>query len=174
MLKVYVKITGSKQGPFMGEGAGTKWSAWIPALALASDLTAPRDQVTGQAAGKRQWGALKIVKAAGAASSQIVQAAATQEALSSVVIQFVTTSANGAEGVQRTVTLTNAAVRQVIRKRVPLWPPGVSRAAFHEEITLDVHGPVDTHELERVDLTFRELTFSYSGNKKSIMDDWSQ
>jgi type VI secretion system Hcp family effector len=172
MVKAYVKITGSKQGQFMGEGRGTKWSAWIAALAIASDPTPPRDPATGQATGKRQWGTLKFIKAAGAASPQIFQAAVAQEPLTSVVIQFVTTSANGAEGVQRTVTLTNAAVRQVIRRRVPPRQPGSSGAAFQEEITLDVRGPVDTHELERVDLTFRQIVFTYSGNKKSNWDDW--
>jgi type VI secretion system Hcp family effector len=85
--------------------------------------------------GKRRLDPIKIAKALGPASPQILQAAATEEDLS-VVIQFVHMDGQGEEHVYQTLTLSGAVVQNVKRTA----PPGGTRgsgAKLFEEVTLD-------------------------------------
>lgn len=61
---------------------------WIELQSVdVSALQAPRDAATGQAAGKRQWKPIRIVKEVDAASPKLYQAALTSQHFSSAVLE---------------------------------------------------------------------------------------
>jgi type VI secretion system Hcp family effector len=177
MLKAYVKMIGTKQGPFPGEETRARWAGWIPVLGIDYTDVAPRDVASGQGAGKRQHGTVQIVKALGAASSQLFLAAVAKEVLSSVAIRFVRTSAHGEEVVYHTIRLTNVTVRQA-RRTVPSRILGIPKETPLEEIVLDVGetrrpGPrPNPHELDRVRLTFQQITVLWKDGKTTSGDSW--
>jgi type VI secretion system secreted protein Hcp len=139
----YVKIQGKKQGQFKGESTRAGHSDRLVGIAFSFEVDAPRDIATGQASGKRQHKPVLFVKEWGAASPQLYQAATTNEVLSSVVFEFVTTSADGEERVAETVTLTDATISKLKRTA-----DARSEFADHGHPTLD-----------EVEFTFQKIEF---------------
>src|SRR5262249_31599599 len=137
MPNAYLSITGSNQGPFMGDAVRHRQVVrWMPVFDVAHDPSlSPRDPSSGQATGKRRLDPIKIVKALGPASPQILQAAATGEELS-VVIQFVHTDSEGEEYVYQTLTLCGAVVQNV-KRTVPTGGTRGSGTILFEQVTLD-------------------------------------
>ncbi|TMC38719.1 MAG: type VI secretion system tube protein Hcp, partial [Chloroflexi bacterium] len=76
-------------------------------------VDSPRDAATGQASGKRQYKPLTITKQLNGSSPQLLQACATNENITSVVINFYTTDRSGKEVNYYRVTLTDAAISSV-------------------------------------------------------------
>ena len=106
-------IKGSRE--FKGELHQAGHTAEIGGLRLSMELDVPRDGATGHTTGKRQYQPLIITKGWGAASPQILQAAATNEILTTVSLQFVHTTSTAVEETSQTITLTNAAISEVPR-----------------------------------------------------------
>src|SRR5215471_12101292 len=79
------------------------------------ELDIPHEAATGHASGKRQYQPITVTKEWGAASPQILQAAATNETLSTVSLRFVHTTSTGVEETSQTITLTNATISEVRR-----------------------------------------------------------
>ncbi|MFI5106115.1 MAG: type VI secretion system tube protein TssD, partial [Terriglobales bacterium] len=120
-------------------------------------LTAPRDNATGMASGRRQYSPIVVTKEWGAASPQIMSAAATNELLPSVEFEFVRTNAQGMEYVFQAVTLTNATI-----------------AGFKEYIGFpDAGEPPNSHPLEDVSFTFQKIEVTNNDGKTTAVDDWS-
>jgi type VI secretion system secreted protein Hcp len=166
----YLTVTGKKQGQFRSESTepGRK-DKWIPALGFEMALEAPHDPQSGLPTGKRQFSPVRIVKEWGAASPQALTALATNETLTSVVMQFVRVAATGTEFVYQTVTLTNAAFMRVARvKGAP------------ERLAADPLGGVLTaasltgaaHEWEEWAFTFQKIAVEDINGKTSFADDW--
>jgi type VI secretion system secreted protein Hcp len=88
-VTLYVKVVGKKQGTFKGDGL-TARGHLDQMLATDFDygLVSPPDLATGQASGKRQHKPVVITKEWGPSMLQSLQAAATNEQLTKVTMEF--------------------------------------------------------------------------------------
>jgi len=113
-VTLYVKVVGKKQGTFKGDSL-TARGHLDQMLATAFDygLVSPRDLATGQASGKRQHKPVVITKEWGPSMPQFLTAAATNEQLTKVTMEFWDTGRTGVQRVHFVVTLTNASVSEV-------------------------------------------------------------
>src|SRR6202521_3097741 len=113
-VTLYVKVVGKKQGTFKGDGL-TSRAHLDQMLASAFDygLVSPRDLATGQASGKRQHKPVVITKEWGPSMPQFLEAAATNEQLTKVTMEFWDTDNRGVQRVHFVVTLTKASVSEV-------------------------------------------------------------
>jgi type VI secretion system secreted protein Hcp len=152
----FVTIKGAKQGQFKGELHEAGHTAEIGGLRLSMQLDIPHDAATGRASGKRQYQALTITKEWGAASPQILQAAATDEILTTISLQFVRTTSTGVEETSQTITLTNAAISEV-RRYVDFTAP---------------EGSAGQLELEDVSFVFQRIVVEDVPGRTSFSDDW--
>ena len=152
----FVIIKGSKQGQFKGELNEAGHTAEIGGLRLSMELDIPHDAATGHASGKRQYQPITVTKEWGAASPQILQAAATNETLSTVSLRFVHTTLTGVEETSQTITLTNATISEVRR---------------YVDFTAAA-GSAGQLELEDVSFLFQRIVMEDVPGKTSFSDDW--
>jgi type VI secretion system secreted protein Hcp len=154
--KFYVTIKAAKQGTLKGQGSGREKDK-IPGVAFSYGVESPRDAASGLPSGKRRHKPVVITKEWGAASPQLFQAAVTNEVLTSVLIEFLSTNSLGKEEVNYTVELTN-----------------VSISGFEGSLHLGENaGPiVDTRELERITLEFQKITVTSVTGGTTATDDW--
>ena len=155
-LPFYARIRGDKQGDFKGESSSPQRSGWIECLDFALEVDSPIDMATGQASGKRQWRPIEITKKRGASSPQFLQALVTNEVLSTVLLEFEAVLKDGMEGTYYVIQLTDALVTGV-RQYI-----GSARG----------ESTVDTLELERIALTFRQITCTYKDGNITSIDEW--
>lgn len=118
----FIKLNGVKQGLLKGESLAAKRTGWTEGLAFGYDVSSPTDPATGQATGRAQYGLVSFVKAWGAASPQLFQAATTNEILKEVIFEFTTTTLEGTDQVFYRVTLSNARVTRFRQFRTLLDP----------------------------------------------------
>jgi type VI secretion system secreted protein Hcp len=113
-ITLYVKVVGKKQGAFKSDGL-TSRAHLDQMLASAFDygIVSPRDPATGQASGKRQHKPVVITKEWGPSMPQFLQAAATNEVLTKVTMEFWDTDIRGVQRQHFVVTLDNASVSEV-------------------------------------------------------------
>lgn len=154
----YVTIEGTKQGKFKGESVREAHKEKMAGLAFHYECISPRDMATGQASGKRQHKPVVFTKEWGAASPQIFQALCTNEVLKSVLFEFVRTTADGTEEIYHTVKLSNATI-----------------ASVNQEVAQTAEGQrFDTHELERIALSFQRIEIENKTGKTMATDDWTK
>ena len=110
VVHIEMKITGQKTGAFKGDSTQKGHEDQILVSSYFFQLDSPRDAATGQASGKRQYKPLTITKQLNGSSPQLLQASATNENLTSVVINFYRTDRTGREVNYYRVTLTDAAI----------------------------------------------------------------
>ena len=110
---------------------------------------------TGQASGKRQWKPFTITKEWGASSPQFLTAAATNEILTSVLIEFLRTNPQGQEYVFYSIDLANAGVSEM------------------DQLGGNLNGIDAAHSLlDRITLTFQKITVEDNDGKTTASDDW--
>jgi type VI secretion system secreted protein Hcp len=160
-VQAYVKIKGTKQGQFKGEGVQSKIAGTgaIPLVRFSSDATAPRDVATGQASGKRQWQPIRITKEWGAASPQLLQAMTQNEILSNVVFEFYRADPSGKQSLHYRITLQNATVSSV---------------HSYVDLTVPAGTPFGGHELEDLELTFQSIMVEDVADKTTVSDNFHQ
>jgi|SRR5208282_614605 len=153
-----VTIQGAVQGIFKGQGAGREKDK-IAGVALTYGLAVPKDPASGFRTGKRQPKAVVFTKEWGAASPQLFQAAATNEVLTSVLFEFVTTNTYGKEEIDYTIELTNATI-----------------SGFEGSLHIgEKAGPIiDTRELEVITLEFQKIVVTSVTGGTTATDDWSR
>ena len=156
MPQFFVAITGSKQGSFKGELVEAGHSTEIGGLRLSMELDVPLDVATGHTSGKRQYKPITITKEWGAASPQILEAAATNEILTTVSLRFVHTTSTGTVETSETITLNNAMISQV-RRYVDFTAPT---------------GGAGQLELEDVSFVFQRITVEDIAGHTSFTDSW--
>jgi type VI secretion system secreted protein Hcp len=157
-VQIYVTITGAKQGAFKGESTQKGRENMIPGVAFAYGVTVPHDIATGQASGKRQHQPVVFTKEWGASSPQFYVSAFTNEVLTSVVLNFFVTRANGVQQLDHTVKLTNAIIVSV-QQSLHLPQQG---------------GPViDSRELEEISFTFQKIDITSISGGTEAVDDWN-
>jgi type VI secretion system secreted protein Hcp len=149
-VTLYVKVVGKKQGTFKGDGLTAK-AHLDQMLASAFDygLVSPRDLATGQASGKRQQKPVVITKEWGPSMPQFLQAAATNEQLTKVTMEFWDTDVKGIQRLHFVVTLTNATVSEVKQR--------LASDLLTEDLSF----------------TFQKITVEDKIGKTIFMDDWS-
>jgi len=149
-ITLYVKVVGKKQGTFKGDGL-TSRAHLDQMLASAFDygLVSPRDLATGQASGKRQHKPVVITKEWGPSMPQFLAAAATNEVLTKVTMEFWDTDAKGVQRAHFVVSLTDASVSEV-RQRLA-----------NDLLTEDLS------------FTFRKITVEDKIGRTTFMDDWA-
>ncbi len=109
-----MKVTGHKQGAFKGDdNAPPRLAGLITVTGYQFDIVSPRDSATGQASGKRQFKPVVVTHVMGGSSPQFLTAAATNETLTSVVINFFRTNREDGSVNYYRVTLTDATVSEV-------------------------------------------------------------
>jgi type VI secretion system secreted protein Hcp len=163
-FQAFVSIKGAKQGQFKGESAAANRKDWIAVIAFTMALKSPRDLATGQASGKRQFEPVAFVKEWGAASPQGLTALSTNEVLTTVGFEFVKTNATGKEIVFQKVTLTNAAVSQIVRSTAD---PGQTLGSTA------IPSGADTKGFESWSFTFQKIVVEDENGKTTFSDDWS-
>ena len=113
-VRISMKVTGHKQGIFKGEDNGSpKAAGLITVTGYQFDVSSPRDPASGLPTGKRIYKPLVVTHVMGGSSPEFLAAAADNEILSSVVINFFRTDRIGKEVNYYRVTLTNAFVSEV-------------------------------------------------------------
>jgi type VI secretion system secreted protein Hcp len=152
----YVTIEGTKQGKFKGESSRKGSENKSSGVRFQYEVKLPRDINTGQATGKRQHGPVIITKLWGSASPQLFQALVTNEALKSVLIEFVRTNPQGQEYIFQIIKLTNASIAS-IRQYANVANPGET---------------VTPGGLEDVAFTFQRIEITNQDGKTMAMDDW--
>jgi type VI secretion system secreted protein Hcp len=152
----FVIIKGSKQGQFKGELREAGHTTEIGGLRLSMELDVPLDTATGHASGKRQYKPLTITKEWGAASPQILEAAATSEVLATVSLRFVQTTPTGTEETSQTIALTNAIISEVRR---------------YVDFTASAGSPGQL-ELEDVSFVFERITVEDVPGHTAFADSW--
>jgi type VI secretion system secreted protein Hcp len=150
----YISIKGQKQGQFAGDGSNKQNKNRILITSFSFSAESPRDQATGQASGKRQYQPISVRKRWGDASPQVYQALATNETLTAVLIEFVTTDPQGREAVDHSFSLTNATISAV------------------QELTESAQPANQVEELEEISFTFQKIEIKDKSGK-TFDDDWA-
>lgn len=113
--RVYVTIEGAIQGTLKGNANRAGLESKTEVLDYGNSFSVP--STTGTARAKREHGPVRITKVLGAASPQLFQALITNEALKSVVIDFVNVSpTSGQEYLSSQIKLTNARIASIEHK----------------------------------------------------------
>ncbi len=97
----------------MDDNAPARLAGLITVTGYQFDIVSPRDSATGQASGKRQFKPVVVTHVMGGSSPQFLTAAATNETLTSVVINFFRTNREDGSVNYYRVTLTDATVSEV-------------------------------------------------------------
>ena len=149
-VTLYVKVVGQKQGTFKGDGLRVKGHEdQMLAFAFDYGLVSPRNLATGQASGKRQHKPVVITKEWGPSMPQFLAAAATNEQLTKVTMEFWDTDTRGVQRAHFVVTLTDASVSEV-RQRLA-----------NDLLTEDLS------------FTFRKIMVEDKIGKTTFQDDWA-
>jgi len=167
----YLKCKFNKQGASKGTSPKKERKDWIAVLALNFEVQSPRDAATGQASGKRQYKAVRVLTEWDAATPQWLTACARNETIDSLNLEFVTHKAGGIEAVYYTITLTNATVSAV---SMFTGSEGGGDGATEGGSSSKHTSAVDTMELTRLSFTFQKVEHSHVDGKTTFMDDWNQ
>jgi type VI secretion system secreted protein Hcp len=154
----YVTIEGTKQGVFKASaktGPAQKWSSG-KIQGLDFHYEASRDGARSGSAGKRMHGPVVLTKAWDAATPLIFTAFVTNEALKSVLFEFLTVSHEGVESVYQTIELKDAWVSHVN------W----YLAEEHDRVG-------DRLELEDVSFGFNQIRVENLPGQTEAADSWS-
>jgi len=157
-VQIFATVTGAKQGVFKGESTQRLFENKIPGVVLNFGVISPRDPATGQVTGKRQHQPIVFTKEWGVSSPQFLEAAYTNETLTTVLFEVYTTSPTGIQRVDHTVKLTNASISSVLDS-LSLGQSG---------------GPViDSRDLQQISFVFQKIEVTSVIGGTTAMDDWS-
>lgn len=155
----YIKIKGAKQGQFKGESKKKGREDWMEFHGYSMACSSPRDAASGLPSGHRQHKPVVITKERGAASPLILSALWSNENLSTVIIEIVGRSLDGAkEIVVERITLTNASVSDVKR-----YAAASTKAATTHDVDF----------VEDVSFTFQKIEVEDAVAGTMAADDWN-
>ncbi len=113
-VHITMTVTGSKSGNFKGDDNPTRAGAGlITVLTYQYELSEAVDATSGRPTGHRQHHPVTITHELGGSSPEFLQAEATNETLTKVVIKFFRTDRTGKEVNYYTVTLTDVIISDV-------------------------------------------------------------
>ena len=155
---ILLSVDGVKLGKFKGESLRQRAADKMDLSSFVMEMAVARDAATGRSSGRRQYQPVTIVKQSGAASPQFLQAAATNERLTRVVIEFYKLNANGEEQPYYVVTLEDATVSGFKQ----FTPVSVNEKSNSAGILFD-----------EIKIVFRKITLESKDGKTMASDDWS-
>jgi type VI secretion system secreted protein Hcp len=159
-LEAYMKITGQKSGAINGPVTKKGHENTIEVLDLTYSLLNPHDLASGLASGKAQHQPVQVTVATGKHTALLYGSAVAGENLTSVEIDFYTTSASGAG--------TGAATGQ----EQQLFMIKLTNAAISEfDLNLDSSG-ASADLLDQYSFTFQKITMTYPKGGYSAVDNW--
>jgi type VI secretion system secreted protein Hcp len=126
----------------------------LPVTSFQYTAASPRDTSTGLATGRRQHETIVIVREVDAASPKLYQAMGDGSIFPSAILTFTRLGASPAQPETRYTVVLSQVLVTGLR---PLAEPKTGS---------------DTHELEEVQLTFRQITMTRTSGSKSATDDW--
>lgn len=149
-VQMFMSAKGQTTGDFLGDSTQKGHEKDTVLLAYSYELVSPRDAASGQATGRRIHKPVKITKVLGSSSPQYLNALATNERLTTVVINFFKASHAGVSTNYYRVTLTDA---------------NLSEISQHSISGGDV--------TEDYSFTFRKIRQDDLVHNKSWQDDWA-
>ena len=149
-VQMFMNAKGQKTGDFLGDSTQKGHEKDTVLLAYSYELASPRDAASGQATGRRIHKPVKVTKVLGSSSPQYLNALATNENLTTVVINFFKTSRNGASTNYYRVTLTDANL-----------------------VDISQHSISGGDVTEDYSFTFRKIQQDDLVHNKSWVDDWA-
>jgi type VI secretion system secreted protein Hcp len=159
--RAFVKVVAKTQGEFKGEASRVAGKDYIAALRFTSGVVAPRDNATGMPTGRRQYLPVVITKQIDATSPQFLQALVNNEVLTTVTIEFLTSSVDGKELVYYSIVLKNATVSDIHQHMDQVYSTSAGGST------------VPTDALEDVSFTFQTIEVTSNVGQTTAMDDWS-
>ena len=113
LVHIEMKVTGQKTGVFKGDSLQKGHADQIVLSAFVLHEASPRDAAGGLPTGRHSYQPVMVTKQLNASSPEILGAAATNQNLTEVVINFYQTTRTGAEINFYRVKLTNANISEV-------------------------------------------------------------
>lgn len=152
----FIKATGQKQGAIIGGVTQKGHEGSSLGFKYELNVASPRDPQSGLPTGRRQYKPLLVSKAWDRASVPLFAAFITNENLTQVELQFVTTTLTGVQQLLYTVKLTNASIAS---------------------ITQQIGDPTNIDEtmepqLETLALTFQRIKLTWADGGFEAQDDW--
>jgi type VI secretion system Hcp family effector len=136
---IYVTVTGSRQGIFKGDAAEISHRSAFLASGINFVVNSPHDVATGMASGKQQAGPLTFTTALSGLSSQFFDAAKFNEAIHSLVIDFVHNE--GKSTTYFSIKLNDAAISSV-----RAYTPAPTANAFPAAVCVEVQVTFSSYE----------------------------
>ena len=152
----YVIVKTKTNQLFKGE-MGNPAAGQIPGIKFSMQLATTTNPATGLSTGRRQYSPITFTKLWGPADAQFLQAASTNETLTTVTFDFVSTGMDGKALITQSVVLSNATISSVRRY--------INIAMGNE--------PPDPRELEDITFTFQKLEF-HDAAGATFTDSWAQ
>jgi type VI secretion system Hcp family effector len=152
---IYCTVVGAKQGKFQTDAALHGAPAGIAVYALSEDIKVPYDTSTGLGTAKAQNSPVTIVKELDASSPQFLEAAVTNERLTSVACTFYRAAGGEPMHAYYRITLTNASVVEV------------------KDSGDGINGSAPGDELERISFTYQKIEMQDLDSNTAVLDDWS-
>jgi type VI secretion system secreted protein Hcp len=146
----YVTLTAKAQGAIKGNVTAKGREGAIALLAVAYEISVPRDPATGLPSGKRQHKPIVVTKAVDETSPSLIKALVTNEVLTTVKIDF-WRSAPETAAPYFSITLTNAIVA---------------------DVTLNSSAEAATSETEQWQFVYQKIVWTWTASGASAQDDW--
>ena len=160
-LNAYLRLVGQKQGPIQGSVTQKGREASIMVIAVAHEITSPRDAASGLPSGKRVHRPFVITKEVDRATPLLFGALVNNENLTSWELSFYRPQITAATGTGQevhsfTVRLTNANIASIRFHMLNNKNPELTRFAEHEEIAF----------------TYQKIEWTWVKGGITAMDDW--
>lgn len=138
-LNAYLKLTGAKQGDITGSVTQKGREGKIMVIAVNHEVLSLRDQVSGQAVGKRQHKPFVITKELDKSTPLLFKALVTGEIITNWELQFFTPhlqqGSAGMEVNHYTVKLTNASITDIKSVMLNNKNPDLTKYTEYEEVS---------------------------------------
>ena len=157
----YMSVKGQKQGQILSGNSKPNDSSKIAVVGFDFSVQTPRDPQSGQTSGKRQHKPITVVKEVDSSSPRLLQAYATNEALTVVI--YIEGSGQAGTSAASNIALNNATIAKIHNK------PG------KRNLELIVFTPAlaaPTHDCTRFELAFQKIAWSWSQGGKTTSDSW--
>jgi type VI secretion system secreted protein Hcp len=160
-LNAYLRLTGQKQGEIQGSVTQKGREGSILVIAVAHEITSPRDAASGLPTGKRVHKPFIVTKELDKASPLLYGALVHNENIPTWELQFWTPQIKAATGTGQemqhfTVRLTNANIASIEFRSFNNKNPEHMRFAEHEEIAF----------------TYQKIEWTWVKGGITAMDDW--
>jgi type VI secretion system secreted protein Hcp len=147
----YLTLTAKAQGAIKGNVTAKGREGAIALLAVAYEISVPRDPATGLPSGKRQHKPIVVTKAVDETSPSLIKALVTNEVLTTVKIDFWRTAPETAAP-YFSIMLTNAVV---------------------SDVTLKSSTDEATNETEQLQFVYQKIVWTWTASGTSAQDDWN-